>query len=115
MAKINQSEINDVAWRACDTFRGVVDAENYRNYILVMLFWKYMSDVWRDHREAYLKEYKGDEQRVARRLARERSQLPDDCDFLSLYNQRNEPDIGERMNMFLHGMDNFTIAWVSPT
>ena len=59
MPKINQSEINDVAWRACDTFRGVVDAENYRNYILVMLFWKYMSDVWRDHRDAYLKEYKG--------------------------------------------------------
>ena len=59
MKRTNQSEINDVAWRACDTFRGVVDAENYRNYILVMLFWKYMSDVWRDHREAYLKEYNG--------------------------------------------------------
>ena len=56
MPKVNQSEINDVAWRACDTFRGVVDAENYRNYILVMLFWKYMSDVWLDHRDAYLKE-----------------------------------------------------------
>jgi type I restriction enzyme M protein len=105
MAKINQSEINDVAWRACDTFRGVVDAENYRNYILVMLFWKYMSDVWRDHREAYLKEYKGDEQRVARRLARERFQLPDGCDFLSLYAQRNEPDIGERMNIALSGIE----------
>ena len=105
MSKLNQSEINDVAWRACDTFRGVVDAENYRNYILVMLFWKYMSDVWRDHRDAYLKEYKGDEQRVARRLARERFQLPDTCDFLSLYNQRNEPDIGERMNIALAGIE----------
>ena len=105
MAKLNQSEINDVAWRACDTFRGVVDAENYRNYILVMLFWKYMSDVWRDHRDAYLKEYKGDEQRVARRLARERFQLPDRCDFLNLYNQRNEPDIGERMNIALAGIE----------
>jgi type I restriction enzyme M protein len=105
MSKINQSEINDVAWRACDTFRGVVDAENYRNYILVMLFWKYMSDVWRDHRDAYLKEYNGDEQRVQRRLARERFQLPDGCDFLSLYNQRNEADIGERMNVALAGIE----------
>jgi type I restriction enzyme M protein len=105
MRKVNQSEINDVTWRACDTFRGVVDAENYRNYILVMLFWKYMSDVWRDHRDAYLKEYKGDEQRVARRLARERFQLPEGCDFLSLYNQRNEPDIGERMNVALAGIE----------
>lgn len=105
MRKVNQSEINDVTWRACDTFRGVVDAENYRNYILVMLFWKYMSDVWRDHRDAYLKEYQGDEQRVARRLARERFKLPDGCDFLSLYNQRNEPDIGERMNVALAGIE----------
>ncbi len=105
MKKVNQSEINDVAWRACDTFRGVVDAENYRNYILVMLFWKYMSDVWRDHRDAYMKEYKGDQARVARRLARERFQLPDGCDFDSLYAHRNEPDIGERMNVALAGIE----------
>jgi type I restriction enzyme M protein len=105
MSKINQSEINDVAWRACDTFRGVVDAENYRNYILVMLFWKYVSDVWRDHRDAYLKEYKGDETRVARRLARERFQLPDGCDFYSIHAQREKTDIGERMNIALAGIE----------
>jgi len=105
MSKINQSEINDVAWRACDTFRGVVDAENYRNYILVMLFWKYMSDVWRDHRDAYLREYGGDESRVKRRLSRERFQLPDGCDFASLYGQRNETDIGERMNVALEQIE----------
>jgi type I restriction enzyme M protein len=105
MSTVNQSEINDVAWKACDTFRGVVDAENYRNYILVMLFWKYMSDVWRDHRDAYLREYNGDEARVARRLARERFQLPDGCDFYSLYALRNEPDIGERMNVALAGIE----------
>ena len=105
MRKINQSEINDVAWRACDTFRGVVDAENYRNYILVMLFWKYVSDVWRDHRDAYAKEYKGNQERIRRRLSRERFQLPDGCDFLSLYALRNETDIGERMNVALAGIE----------
>ncbi len=105
MRKINQSEINDVAWRACDTFRGVVDAENYRNYILVMLFWKYVSDVWRDHRDAYAKEYKGNQERIQRRLSRERFQLPDGCDFLSLYALRNETDIGERMNVALSSIE----------
>ena len=105
MRKINQSEINDVAWRACDTFRGVVDAENYRNYILVMLFWKYVSDVWRDHRDAYAKEYKGNQERIQRRLSRERFQLPDGCDFLSIYALRNETDIGERMNVALAGIE----------
>ncbi len=101
----NQSEINEVAWRACDTFRGVVDAENYRNYILVMLFWKYVSDVWRDHRDSYLKEYGGDEVRVQRRLSRERFQLPEACDFYSLHEQRTATDIGERMNIALAGIE----------
>jgi type I restriction enzyme M protein len=105
VSRINQSEINDVAWRACDTFRGVVDAENYRNYILVMLFWKYISDVWRDHRDKYLVEFKGDHTRVGRRLARERFQLPDGCDLASLHSQRNEPDIGERMNIALEKIE----------
>ena len=36
--KVSQKEINDVAWRACDTFRGVVDPAEYKNYILVFLF-----------------------------------------------------------------------------
>src|SRR5690606_12618949 len=52
-----------------------------------------------------LKEYHGDEERVKRRLARERFQLPDGCDFYSLYEQRNEADIGERMNVALDGIE----------
>ena len=105
MTKINQSEINDVAWRACDTFRGVVDPSDYKNYILVMLFWKYVSDVWRDHRDRYMAEYGGDEVRVQRRLSRARFQLPEGCDFASLYQQRNETDIGERMNVALEKIE----------
>ena len=33
-----QSEINNIVWRACDTFRGVVDPSDYKNYVLVTLF-----------------------------------------------------------------------------
>jgi len=105
MPQVNQSEINDVAWRACDTFRGVVDPSDYKNFILVMLFWKALSDMWRDHRDAYMKEFNGDEQRVARRLSRERFQLPAGCDFLSLYHQRSEPDIGERIDVALASIE----------
>ncbi|MEW8228503.1 MAG: type I restriction-modification system subunit M N-terminal domain-containing protein, partial [Candidatus Thiodiazotropha endolucinida] len=32
--KIKQSEINATAWAACDTFRGVVDPAQYKDYIL---------------------------------------------------------------------------------
>ena len=57
---IDQSEINAVAWKACDTFRGVVDPSEYKNYILVFLFIKYISDVWKDKKERYVKQFKGD-------------------------------------------------------
>ncbi|MGW8179704.1 MAG: type I restriction-modification system subunit M N-terminal domain-containing protein, partial [bacterium] len=42
---ISQDEINSILWKACDTFRGTVDPSEYKNYILVMLFLKYVSDV----------------------------------------------------------------------
>ena len=40
--KITQSEINAILWQACDTFRGVIDPSEYKNYILVMLFVNYI-------------------------------------------------------------------------
>jgi type I restriction enzyme M protein len=99
--KFSQREINDVAWRACDTFRGVVDPSDYKNYILVMLFLKYISDVLKDRRALYLVEYNGDKARVERRIARERFLLPAGADFDSLYARRNEADIGQRINIAL--------------
>ena len=42
--KLTQQEVNDICWRACDTFRGVIDGGQYKDYILVMLFIKYISD-----------------------------------------------------------------------
>ena len=98
---VNQSEINAVAWKACDTFRGVVDPAEYKNYILVFLFLKYLSDVWKDKVEQYSKELKGDKERINRRLRRERFVLPDGCDFDSLFNKRNETNIGEIINIAL--------------
>ena len=66
--QISQDEINAILWRACDTFRGTVDPAEYKNYILVMLFVKYISDAWRDHYDAYRAQLGDDEARVRRRM-----------------------------------------------
>ncbi len=105
MKTISQDEINAVAWRACDTFRGTIDPAQYKDYILVMLFLKYLSDVWKDRREEFEADFKGDAERVKRRLARERFIMPDGCDYYALYDRRNETNIGELINVALEQLE----------
>ncbi|WP_294539073.1 type I restriction-modification system subunit M [uncultured Rhodoblastus sp.] len=102
---VTQQQINQAAWSACDTFRGVVDAGQYKDYILVMLFLKYVSDLWQDHVESYRKQYGGDEARIRRRLERERFVLPVGASFYDLYAQRSEANIGDLINIALEKIE----------
>ena len=99
--EVNRDEIFNIVWKACDTFRGAVDPSEYKNYILTMLFIKYMSDLWKDKHNEYEKKYKGDKQRVQRALSRERFAVPDNCDFDYLFSKRDASNIGELINIAL--------------
>ncbi|OGC21667.1 type I restriction-modification system subunit M [candidate division WOR-1 bacterium RIFOXYB2_FULL_42_35] len=103
--KTNQDEINAVAWKACDTFRGVVDPSEYKNYILVFLFLKYLSDLWKDKKEQYKKEHGTDSVRIKRKMERERFVLPENCDFDTIYSKRDVSNIGEVINLALEGIE----------
>ncbi|MBX3085032.1 MAG: type I restriction-modification system subunit M [Anaerolineae bacterium] len=102
---VNQDEINAILWKACDTFRGTIDPSEYKNYILVMLFVKYISDVWQDHYEQFTRDFNGDEERVQRRLRNERFVLPPGTDFYSLYNQRGADNLGEVIDKALDAIE----------
>ncbi|WP_241829517.1 MULTISPECIES: type I restriction-modification system subunit M [unclassified Salinivibrio] len=126
--KIQQKDINNAAWAACDTFRGAVDPAQYKDYILVMLFVKYISDVWNDHYAEYKKQYGDDDVRIRRKLERERFVLPmvelteeiEDpatkekktvvtdtflANYYSLLERKNEPNIGELINIVLEHIE----------
>ena len=105
MIKVQQKDINKAAWDACDTFRGVLDPAQYKDYILVMLFVKYISDIWNDHYKTYRKEYGNDEVRIRRRLQRERFVLSEGNSFYDLYENRNEANIGELINIALENIE----------
>lgn len=103
--KLDQSDINRIVWKACDTFRGTIDATQYKDYILTMLFLKYVTDVWKDKRAAYVEKYKNDEVRIERALRSERFQLPAESSFDTLFEQRNESNLGELINIALEKLE----------
>lgn len=103
--KISQQEINDILWKACDSFRGTVDSTEYKDYILTMLFVKYISDVWQDHYEECKKQYGNDKERIQRRMERERFVLPKEASFQYLYDGREAPNLGELINIGLEKIE----------
>jgi type I restriction enzyme M protein len=103
--RIDSAEINAILWKACDTFRGTIDPSEYKNYILVMLFLKYISDAWREHYDALRATYGDDERRIRRQLQYERFVLPEGADFYALYDQRNAPNLGELINIALERIE----------
>ncbi|MGM0587121.1 MAG: type I restriction-modification system subunit M [Bacteroidota bacterium] len=104
-AKPTQSDINDALWEACNTFRSVVDPAQYKNYILVFLFLKYMSDVWKDHYEKYKEEYGDDDELIRRRMKRERFVLPEKCSFDYLVEHQDDEQLGNLINKIIEKIE----------
>jgi type I restriction enzyme M protein len=103
--KLSKAEVNQIVWKACDTFRGIIDPSQYKDYILTMLFVKYVSDVNKEKKTEYLKKYKGDEERANRAMRMERFLVPPHCSFDYLHENRNENNVGELINIALNDLE----------
>ncbi|MDD2871137.1 MAG: type I restriction-modification system subunit M [Candidatus Gracilibacteria bacterium] len=99
--KVSQKEINQIIWNACGTFRGVIDASQYKDYILTMLFIKYVSDVYKDKYSIYLEKYNGEKDRAEYAMKHERFIVPEKSTFNYLFDHRNDSNIGELINTAL--------------
>ncbi|WP_139342890.1 class I SAM-dependent DNA methyltransferase, partial [Vibrio gazogenes] len=118
-AKINQDSINKALWAACDTFRGTISADTYKDFILTMLFLKYISDVWQDHYDGYKTQYGDEPELIEEMMKNERFVIPDvvtrdnkgnlkeafRANFYALYERRHEPGNGERIDQALHAIE----------
>ncbi|WP_412706463.1 Type I restriction enzyme EcoKI M protein [Aeromonas rivipollensis] len=102
---INQDDINKALWSACDTFRGTISADTYKDFVLTMLFLKYISDVWQDHYDGYQAEYGDEPELIEEMLKNERFVLPKQASFYSLFERRFEPGNGERIDQALHAIE----------
>ena len=80
---IKKSQLYAKLWAACDELRGGMDASQYKDYVLVVLFIKYLSDTKKS----------GDDSLFI--------DLPEGCSFDDLVQLKGSKDIGEKVNVIL--------------
>ena len=56
---IKKSELYSSLWKSCDELRGGMDASQYKDYVLVLLFVKYVSDKYAGQTDALIEVPKG--------------------------------------------------------
>ena len=76
---VKKSELYSTLWKCCDELRGGMDASQYKDYVLVILFVKYISDKSRSDEGFDI-------------------DIPEGCYFEDFVALKGNPNIGEEMN-----------------
>ncbi|MEO0702494.1 MAG: class I SAM-dependent DNA methyltransferase [Pseudomonadota bacterium] len=77
---IKKTELYATLWASCDELRGSMDASQYKNYILTLLFVKYVSDKYAGQPYAEI-------------------EIPEGGSFADMVAANGQTDIGERLNL----------------
>ncbi|MCI8617245.1 MAG: type I restriction-modification system subunit M [Clostridia bacterium] len=96
-------DIKNALWAGANTFRDSIDAANYKDYVLSMLFVKYLSDTYKESVEKLRKDYSGI------RLERQIENLPfclkKEYTFEYLDENKYANDIGTKISEALTGIE----------
>lgn len=101
--KTTKETVENIVWKACDTFRGSIDSSLYKDYILSMLFVKYLSDFAKEKIKELESKYSGD--KLKRRLERINYKISKDASFEYLLKNKEAPNIGEIINTALRKIE----------
>ena len=102
--KTRYEDIKATLWKAAGTFRGSIDAANYKDYILTMLFLKYLDDTYKENLKGLEDKYRGNKIRIERAKKNLPFVLENNQRFDYLYENRFQPKIGEMINTALLGI-----------
>ncbi|MBR9860731.1 N-6 DNA methylase [bacterium] len=96
---LKKSELYSTLWKSCDELRGGMDASQYKDYVLTLLFVKYVSDKYKDKKNALIK-------------------IPDGASFDDMVQLKGKPGIGEGIDIILgklskatYGKVNFSVSF----
>src|SRR5512147_1687658 len=82
---IKKSELYSSLWQGCDELRGGMDASQYKDYVLVLLFVRYVSDKYAGREDEYVI-------------------VPEGGSFDDLIALKGKTDIGEGINKVLSAL-----------
>jgi len=99
-----RGDIEAALWRGANTFRGAIDAGNYKDYILPMLFVKYLSDTYKEKVDELQKQY-DNPVRLERAIGRLPFIVKEEHSFDWLYEKRYSDNLGELINIALRGIE----------
>ena len=77
---LKKSELYSKLWASCDELRGGMDASQYKDYVLVLLFVKYVSDKYAGQKDALI-------------------EVPKGGSFKDLVALKGKKDIGDKINI----------------
>ena len=103
--KYTQEDLNRILWQAADSSRTQVDAGIYKDYVLSMLFFKYLSDLSKKRHEEYKKRFGSDEKRIEEKMKLDRFFLPKKSSFDYIYSVLEQDNVGEEINKALERIE----------
>jgi len=89
---IKKSELYSSIWTSCDELRGGMDASQYKDYVLFMLFIKYISDKYAESDD------------FAPPVT-----IPKGASFTDMVKLKGKSDIGDKINMEPGTVSNITL------
>lgn len=105
MTTITQEHLNKILWNAADSSRTTLDAGVYKDYVLAMLFYKYLSDLSKVQHEKYKERYGDDEARIREKMKLDRFYLPEGTSFDEIYQKIETDSIGQELNKAFHKIE----------
>lgn len=82
---MKKSELYSRLWKSCDQLRGGMDASQYKDYILVLLFMRYVTDKYYGKRDALI-------------------EVPEGGTFHDLVKLKGDKEIGDKTNVVIRKM-----------
>ena len=82
---MKKSELYSRLWKSCDQLRGGMDASQYKDYILVLLFMRYVTDKYYGKRDAII-------------------EVPEGGSFHDLIKLKGDKEIGDKTNVVIRKM-----------